>query len=287
MASDKVQEVAGKIIVAFQNGAIPKAIAPRFILRKDKVPCRGWSWRNQLLTALAGHSDARTFDGWKAAGRHVKKGERSFQILEPVKAPRDNDKGERCFVTVGFKPSPRFGLEQTDGKPMPVDEQVAGFLRSLPLRDVAESWGLKVAAYDGREGGALGMYRHDEAIALGVYNLSTWAHELVHAADDKLGSMREKGQHWRSETVAELGGAILLECMGEGEESDRGGCWEYVRQYAATAEITVEKACLDALERACKAVELILEAAEALKAGQQTPITAPATELVAASQAAG
>lgn len=270
MENGKVQEVAGKIVLAFQNGNIPKALAPRFILQKDKVPCRGWSWRNQLLTALAGHSDARTFEGWKAAGRHVKKGERSFQILEPVKAPREKE-GEKVFVTVGFKPSPRFGLEQTDGKPLPVDEQVAGFVRSLPLLAVAESWGLKVAAYDG-EHGPLGQYQRGKAIALGVYNLSTWAHEMVHAADDKLGNLKERGQHWRSETVAELGGAILLECIGEVVESDRGGAWEYVRKYAGDADMTVEKACMDTLERACKAVELILDAAQSLKAGQETPV---------------
>lgn len=284
---DRVKEVAGKIMLAFENGQIPKALAPRFIMRKDKVPCRGWSWRNQLLVALAGYGDARTFDGWKAAKRHVRKGERSFQILEPVKAPRENDKGEKYFVTVGFRTSPRFGLEQTDGQPLQVDEQVAGFLRSLPLRDVAESWGLKVAAYDGRSEAALGKYRHGQAIAVGVYNLSTWAHELIHAADDKLGNLKEKGQHWRSETVAELGGAILLECMGEVAESDRGGCWEYVKNYAADADMDVAKACMDVLERACKAVELILDTAEALKAGQQTPTPATATDPVEAGQAAG
>jgi hypothetical protein len=42
-----------------------------------------------------------------------------------------------------------------------------------------------------------------------------------------LGNLKEKGQHWRSETVAELGGAILLECLGYSSESDRGGCFDY------------------------------------------------------------
>ncbi len=97
------------------------------------------------------------------------------------------------------------------------------WLESLPVRDVAESWGLSVDAYNGRGGAALGRYRHGTSIALGVENLSTWAHELVHAADDRLGQLKERGQHWRSETVAELGGAILLEILGHDVESDRRG----------------------------------------------------------------
>jgi hypothetical protein len=78
---------------------------------------------------------------------------------------------------------------------------------------------LNVDAFDGREGGPLGKYGRQ---------LSTWAHELIHAADDRLGNLKESGQHWRSETVAELGGAILLEVLGLERDADRGGCFQYV-----------------------------------------------------------
>ena len=47
--------------------------------------------------------------------------------------------------------------------------------------------------------------RRGASIALGVENLSTWAHEFIHAADDRLGHLTENGQHWRAEAVAELG----------------------------------------------------------------------------------
>ena len=81
------------ILDAFQNPQeLPKALAPVFIRRKDNVPCRAWSWSNQRITALFGHSDARG-------------------------------------------------------------------------------------------------YRHGQVIALGVQNLSTWCHEMVHAADDRLGKL--------------------------------------------------------------------------------------------------
>ena len=78
---------------------------------------------------------------------------------------------------------------------------------------VAVSWGLSVDCYSGKPGKALGWYRRKQAIALDVQNLATWAHELVHATDDRQGQFTERGQHWRSETVAELGGRVL-ECLG-------------------------------------------------------------------------
>ncbi len=95
-------------------------------------------------------------------------------------------------------------------------------------------------------------------------NLSTWVHELVHAADDSLGRLTEHGQHWRSETVAELGGAVLLEVLGHDTYSDRGGCWGYVRLYASDAGIEPITACQRVLKRICDAVALILDTAEAL-----------------------
>jgi len=69
-----------------------------------------------------------------------------------------------------------------------------------------------------------------------VENLATWAHELIHAADDRLGNMIETGQHFRSEIVAEMGGAVLLYAMGYKKDAD-----------------------LDVIERTCQAVALILE----------------------------
>src|SRR5262249_34425951 len=95
-----------------------------------------------------------------------------------------------------------------------------------------------------------------------VKNWSTWCHELVHAADDRAGSLKEKGQHWRSETVAELGGAVLLEILGFKREADLGGCFEYIQSYAQKEHIGVAEACMKVLDRTCAAVGLILDTAE-------------------------
>lgn len=267
----KAADAANRILEAFQAGGLPKALAPIFVNRADDVPCRQWSWNNQLLTALSGTSDARGFRQWQAVGRCVKKGEKAFPILVPLKGkrkgvdPETGDEREVHFV-YGFSSAPVFGVEQTDGDPLPPpDPAVMAWLDSLPLREVADSWGLSIDAYNGRGGGAAGKYRRGQSIALGVENLSTWTHELLHAADDQLGNLLEVGQHWRSETVAELGGAILLEMLGHEAASDRGRCWNYVKHYAETVKLEPVTACQRVLKRTCDAVALVLDTAETLR----------------------
>ena len=268
----KAESAANQILKAFENPSqLPKALAPVFIRRKDNVPCRQWSWSNQLLTAINGHSDARGYRQWQEVGRHVTKGEKSFQILVPLTKKvevTDKNTGETSerFAIYGFKSAAVFGLSQTEGKELPeADPEVSRWIESLPLMDVAESWGLSVEAYNGRNGMALGKYRLGQSIVLGVTNLSTWAHEMIHAADDRLGNLKERGQHWRSETVAELGSATLLSVLGDDTEADLGGCREYVTHYAREAGIEPITACQRVLKRTCDAVALILDTAESLQ----------------------
>ncbi len=266
--SEKAEAAAGRILDAFRSGNLPKALAPIFINRKDNVPCRSWSWSNQLLTALAGYSDARSYRDWQSIGRQVKKGEKSFHILEPCPrtfTKRDKETGEETKVTIvkGFKAGPRFGVEQTEGKPLPPpDPNVMSWLENLPLREVAEKWGLTVDAYNGKNGSYLGYYRHGQSIALGVENLLVWAHELVHAADDRAGTItKAHGQQPDNEIVAQLGGAVLLEVLGHETESDRGGAWEYIKSYAEKAKLDPVVACQRLLNRVCASVALILDTA--------------------------
>lgn len=259
----RAEEVANKIVESFKEGNLPKALAPIFIRRKDGVPCRSWSFGNQLLCVIYGTSDARGIRQWNECGRWVKKGSKAFDILVPMLKPatvidEETKQEKRVEVLVGFKTAPVFAVECTEGKEIEKDQEILQWINTLPLVEVARSWGLNVDAYNGQEGKALGHFWKDQAIGLGVQNLSTWCHELCHAADHRLGNLKEKGQHWRSETVAELGGAILLECLGYGTESDRGGCFEYIERYAEAAGLQPIQACMDVLKRACEAVELIL-----------------------------
>jgi hypothetical protein len=259
----KAQDVAEKVLEAFKNGNVPKALAPVFIKRKDNVPCRQWSWCNQFVCILNGTNDARGFRQWEQVGHNVKKGAKAFQIFVPlfkkIKSTDANGAEKEIQALYGFKSAPVFALESTEGTPLPpADAEALNWIDSLPLVEVARAWNLKVDVFDGRPAGPLGKYIRSAGIALGVKNLSTWAHELVHAADDKLGNLKERGQHWRSEIVAELGGAILLEALGLTVDSDRGGCWHYVTAYAAESGIASVQACMAVLKRTCDAVDLIL-----------------------------
>ena len=262
------EAAAQRILRTFEDAnSLPKPLAQVFIRRKDSSHCRKWSWGNQLLVILNGFTDARGFNQWQEVGRNVRKGEKAFYILGPVKKKLlDKQTGEEKTIILGFKGLPVFGLQQTEGRPLPSgDPDIDTWLESLPLLEVAKRWGLSVDAINGRDGGSLGRYFRGKAIQLGVKNLSTWAHEMVHAADDRNGNLKEKRQHWRPETVAELGGAVLLEILGLKQEADLGGCWQYVQSYAQAAQIGVVDACMQVLDRTCAAVGLILDTAEQME----------------------
>lgn len=296
----RANEVADQIIKAFESGNIPKALASVFIKRAGRH-CDSYSWTNQLLVALAGWADTMGYgskehgSGWTSVGRHVKKGSKATYILAPCIRKVDDPKapdGKRSVI-YGFRAVAVFGIEQTDivdadkwAKHNKGNEEADKFLNELPGREVATAWGLKVNAYSGRKGGAHGWYRRGDAIAVGVENLSTWAHELVHAADYRNGKLVEHGQHWRSETVAELGGAMLMMIMGYETDADLGGAYEYIKHYAETAKIDVIKACMDVVKRTCEAVALILAAIETGEYGSDSQVASTESDSQVAELAA-
>jgi hypothetical protein len=262
----KAEETGQVLLQAFAEGRVPAALAPMFINDPQDRYCARWSWLNQLLVSLHGYNDARSYKGWQEVGRQVRKGEKAFYILEPLLITKWDEQYEFEYkMVIGFKAGARFGIEQTDGEPLADSSHKQAFIDALPLIDVARAWGIEVITYSGQTRGAKGVYQQfnsgREVIALGVENLSTWAHELVHAADHRMGTLTEKGQHWASETVAELGGCILLHLLGMPEEADSGGCWQYIQRYAEEAEIEPMSACVKLLERTCKTVNLILDTA--------------------------
>lgn len=264
-----------KILQSFKEPEkLPKAIAPIF-LEPQNVPCRKWSFLNQVLVALNETTDARGFRQWKEAGRTVKRGSKAFYICAPQKktvTKKDSESGEeeKLQVTVGFRDVPVFRLEDTEGKELEKDETTK-VLEGLPLRNVAEKWNIKVGAEvsNHRLGVCYIKENQPRAISLGVKNIATWLHELVHASDSKLGNLKERGQHWRSETVAELGGATLATVLGLEFEADLGGYYEYIENYARDAKLSVETACVEVLDRTCRAVGFILEESNKLERGEK------------------
>ena len=263
---NKAEEAAADILKAFESpNDLPRPLANVFVRRNDGAPCRKWSWRNQLIVALRGHKEARGFRQWEEVGRRVRKGEKAFRILSPLaKKLVDAGADEEKVAVFGFRGTPVFGFHQTEGESLAESgDDIDDWLKALPLRDVAEAWGLSVERYNGQPGSYLGVYKPRSGIALGVKNLSTWCHELVHAADDRNGTMSKNKV--KKEIVAELGGAVLLKLLGHDHEADLGGCWEYVRRYAGDEMIEVLSACGKVLDRTCGAVALILDSAEALR----------------------
>ncbi len=264
----KALEVANQILEAFASGNVPNALAQIYIHSHIECPASSWSWRNRLLVALSGHYDARGYRQWLKVGRNVIKGQRATYILAPRSFRAKADDPDRNIeagdmVIAGFIGVPVFGYEQTEGEPLPGHEQQEAFVNALPLVDVARGWDLRVSPADIEALGSLGSYRHGTSITIAVENLSTWAHELVHAADDRCGTLTKKsGQQLDNEVVAEFGGAVLLECLGYKTESDRGGAFEYIEGYAKTHKRSVLGVCTELLDRTCKCVELILQEAD-------------------------
>jgi hypothetical protein len=269
----RATDIAQRIVDAFkQPGSLPKALAPIFIRRNDEVPCRKWSWHNQLLVALSGTSDARGIRQWNTVGRKLKKGCKGIWILAPcIKTIRDkNDKGEeeKKNIVYGFKGIPVFAVEDTEGNPVPGNERYDEWVRNLPLVKVAEGWGIHVGTYSGEGRDALGYFQFGtgrKAIMLGTENLSTWAHELVHAADHHLTKLVDDRN--LLEIIAELGSAILLEAIGYRYEADLGGAYAYITHYAESAGKAPVRACIEVLDRACTCVALILDTADKVETG--------------------
>lgn len=268
-------QIAHRIIEAFQHPErLPKALTPLFIHRKDDIPSRKWSWHNQLLVALAGTRDARGIRQWNRAGRKVKKGSKALYILAPcmAKKSREEDDEEPMEVLYAFRAVPVFAIEDTEGDA--IDFSSSGyeeFLADLPFLEVAEAWNITVEAFTHQAGDPMGYYRQrggNEAIMLSVQDVPTFLHELVHAADKRAGGLKEA--KWHREIVAELGAAVLSECLGLDEEANLGGAYAYIESYAQSNKMSTVKACIDVLDHTCRCVSLILDTAESLSASRAT-----------------
>jgi len=266
----KAEGVAKQILERFESGDVPAALAQVFIHRNDNIPSRQWSMMNQLAMFCHLTNDARGFKQWKKAGRKVSKGCKAIYILGPCIGKRkDPDTGEEKSFVFGFKSIPVFRLEDTEivdaalwEKCSGVDHDAERWIQDLPLRDVAEEWGLKVDSYNGQGVNYLGFYMPGSKIAVGTENLSTWAHELCHAADDRRGNLKRRvGQDPDNEIVAELGGSVLLSILGHENEADLGGCMEYITRYSAGDKGKAISAAMKLLKRTCEAVTLILDTA--------------------------
>ena len=269
LAGKHTEAVANRILESFQDpDTLPKALSLLFIHRKDEVPSRNWSWHNQLLVAMCGTTDARGIRQWNKAGRRIKKGAKAIWILAPwtKRITEENDHGEEVLrdVLIGFRSVPVFSVNDTEGDELPTEDSAnQEWIHSLPLVEVAHAWEIHVDTYSFKPGAPLGYFAvrpHNQTIVLGVENIATWAHELVHAADYRVTGL--KGSRPYKEIVAEFGSAVLLEMLDKSHEADLGGAYDYIARYAEEANQSVVKACIHVLDRVCNCVKLILDTAE-------------------------
>lgn len=263
----QARETIQKLLAVFEAGDIAQPLSMRYLQRDNPPPMHTWSLTNVLLCLIAGATDARGYKMWQQVGRQVRRGEKACaHILIPMfKGSEDEDEEKRL---VGFTSQPVFDVTQTDGEPLP-DEDNPQLLTSLPLIHVAHHWKIDVAAYAGRPGKALGVHRQTrlgEQIMLGAENLIVWLHELMHAADNKNRNLVEKGQHYRSEAVAQLGACTLAHLIGRPEEADEGLTWNYISRYTEAAGRSPLGVCTEVLERTCQAIDLILATGDDLAA---------------------
>jgi|TARA_R110002110_G_scaffold198675_3_gene409064 antirestriction protein ArdC len=264
----KAEGIADSLVQQFKTGNVPEVISNVFIKHEEMPHCKSWSWNNQMLACMHGSTDAMTYKSWKSKGRTVKKGERAFLILAPVKksgwkTDTSGDK-EKFNYLCGFRAMPVFGLEQTEGEP--IDYGAAQHVEQLPLLEVAKTWGISVDTYSGAGTAAAGFYAPGAAtIQLGVKNVSTWLHELIHAAEDKLNVLPTGNDYVgeeknKAEIVAEFGGCVLGHIVGDNSDADTGGCYKYIQLWLTTGD-TAHEAAYRLINRTCNAVALILETA--------------------------
>lgn len=271
----RAEEVAMAVVEKFKAGEVGQPLADAFIVTTEGTPSDAWSPRNRLIMFLLGQThDARGFKQWQDSGRKVKKGTRAFHILGPVtrNIKVEDDSGQEITVSrlFGFKSIAVHAMHDTEvfdeelwERSKTPDEAVRKFLSDLPLRNVAEAWNIDIKAYSGKKSSYKGWYSPQGAIALGTENLSTWTHELIHAAEDRLGNLPKKMKgtdKQEAEVVAELGGAVLLIMMGEEVQADTGGAWDYISTWAGGEDEAVEM-CLRVLNRVCNAIQLVMDTA--------------------------
>jgi len=252
--TENVQKTLNEIVAAFENDDIPEAVAYSMFPCGD-APSLKWSFRNKILMFLARTGDGRGFQQWKHVNRHVVKGAHAFYILVPLtKKVKDAD-GEDKTIVYGYKTTPVFRYEDTEGEPLHVEGME---LPGHSLLSVAESWGIEVRTMPGNFV-YYGYYSSkDHVIALATEEEKTFFHELAHAAHDRIKESLKSGQDPVQEIVAELAAQALCRLVGKHERDTTGNSYRYVDRYAKALNMSPVNACLHVLSETEKVLNAIL-----------------------------
>ena len=264
--SAAASKAINQILAAFETGNLPQAIAYSTFTPPANIPAYRWTQRNRTLAFLQHTGDARGFNQWKEAGRHVKKGAKAIYILGPVLKKtnevieiEDEDTGEvkqldnlKC---VGYHAIPVFRMEDTEGDPLNYAQLET---KALPLADVAEKWGLEVkaGAFNGEYYGYFSAERKE--IVLTTDSERTFLHELSHAAHYRIDAKAAQAPEWEKEIIAELSASALLYMLGK--DGHMGNHFKYISRYAEEAKLSTVKACMKILDTCLKVINEIVAA---------------------------
>lgn len=231
----KTSEAIKKVIKAFEDGNLPKAIVYSIFPKQD-CPSMNWSISNRIIMNLVGEtSDARTFNQWRKVGRRVCKGKSSFSIFAPkmkcIKV-ENNDTGEDDILSIvnGFRALPVFRFEDTVGKDIVSKDLV---LPRLPLQNVCEYLGIKITAISGN-GRYLGYYNDSEnSIYLATKQEVILFHELAHKVDYMLRDLKSKeGQQIDREVIAEMSACVIAFLLNKKLPNTIQNHFTYLERYA-------------------------------------------------------
>jgi len=141
--TEHAMRAAAEVVDACRNPPSLIDHLARLVSRKQRpgVISGGWSFRNQLIVLLRGHSEARGYKPWAGVGRKVRKREKAFYIMAPLLVLKKDDSKagakrsgrrpksagggptpEAEKVLIGYKAVPVFGLEQTEPDEMWLEE---------------------------------------------------------------------------------------------------------------------------------------------------------------------
>lgn len=257
------QDVVPTLLDMFARKDFPQQFALTIIKRETSIPSDAWSITNRLIMHIIGATtDARTYKQWQAAGRQVKKGQKSFPIIAPVTKKFHNDETDKDEIRIiGFRALPVFAYESTEGEPLPEYDCTPAKLP--PFFDAAQALGVSVY-WKPISRNAYGYYRlSDRSITLHSQDYAVFFHELGHAVHDTIEPLADVPDD-KAEVVAELTAAVLCE-MAEVSGYQQQS-YEYIKQYVSGKDNkAVLKAIADVLSLVEQIVSKVVAAAEATR----------------------
>jgi hypothetical protein len=254
--TDHVRAKLEQIVSLFSSQELTNTVSIAMIKTKGK-PCDRWSFTNKILMLVQGTADARGFRQWQEAGRHVKKGAHSIQILAPRFATfkiKNEETGleEEERRAIGFYSIPVSRYEDTEGRELEryIPKTVP------PLMDVAAKIGVSVE-YDSLTGAYGAFSKKQNKIILSTEDPATFYHELVHAVQEHLFKDLKGGQDSEQEAIAELGACVLADLYGQDVKNN---AWSYIAGYAdGKSSEAVGRLCIKVLEKTYKILSFILD----------------------------